>query len=337
MEKEFLDKIILTLLITAIFVLSFFVLRPILMTLFLAFILAYTFFPLYAFFFKRTKSKSFSAFIVTFFLVLFVVLPLIFLTPLLVMDVKSLYLSSQNIKISQGIKAIFSSNIYEEILKTIDLRFSEAVSKFFGYLASSFDSFIYGFPQLVINFIIFLFLFYYIIQNLDENFKEIKKLIPIKEEIMEKFAFEFKNVTKSIIYGQIFLGIVQGLLMGLFLYVIRFENSLFFTLIGILAGILPIVGQSLVSVPVGLILLSNGQIILAIVLFVYGNIVGWFIDGFMRPYILSERTILSVSLSFVGIIGGVYSFGIPGVIIGPPLLAYLVLIISFYKEEIHKK
>lgn len=334
MDKKNLDKAILISLGLIILLLSFFVLKPILAIIFLAFVLAYSLYPFYAFFFKKTKSKSFSAFLVSFILFFLILVPIVFLTPLLLKETMTLYNSAKEINITKEINFLFPSKFSEKTLQTIDNQFSVLTNNFFNSLINSFNSFLTTkLLSFLIGFAIFFFLFYYLIQNIEEISRELLLLIPLKKEVSEKFAHEFKNITLGIIYGQVLLGIVQGLLMGLFLYIINFQNVLFFTVVGIIAGILPLIGPSLVWIPVGIILLSKGQIILAIILVIYGSIVSWFFDGFVRPYIISERTVLSLPLSFVGMVGGVYSFGFLGLIIGPLVMSYLMLILSFYKEK----
>ncbi|MEM4719615.1 MAG: AI-2E family transporter [Candidatus Pacearchaeota archaeon] len=333
MDKKTIDNFLLFLLVLIILVLSFFVLKPLLTILFISFILAYSFSPLYNFLYKKIKSKAFSAFIIVFIFVLIIFLPLVLLTPTLIAEVRNLYLFTQNIELSETIRTISPYKFSEDTLKKIDTQFSLLNKDFFNFLTNFFSSFIYtNFPTILFGFIIFLFLFYYIIQNLDELSKEIFSLIPLKEEALEKFVLEFKNITKTVVYGQVLLGILQGLLIGLFLYVINFESIVFFTFVGIIAGILPIIGMSVVWIPVSLILLIQNKIVVAILLVIYANIVSLFIDGFLRPYIISERTLLSIPLSFVGVVGGIYAFGMLGILIGPLVLSYLILIINFYKE-----
>ncbi len=334
MDKKFFDKIIILTSFIVILILVFFVLKPILAILFLSFVLANSFLPMYNFLLKKLKSKGFSAFLVTLFLVIIIILPVLYFTPNLIKEVKNLYISSQKIKISEPIKTILPSKLSEDSLNYLDSQFENVLSKFFSYLFNSFNSFLYSkLPFFIVGFIVFLFLFYYIIQNTKEISNELISIFPIKEDTTKRFASEFENVTNGIIYGQFFLGIIQGILIGLFLYVIKFDSLVFFTFVGIIAGILPLVGLSLVWVPVGLILLVRGQIIIAILLVIYGNFVSWFIDGFMRPYILSEKTtLLNIPLSFIGMVGGAYAFGFLGVIIGPLVIAYLMLIIEYYKR-----
>ena len=73
----------------------------------------------------------------------------------------------------------------------------------------------------------------------------------------------------------------------------------------------------------------------------YGGLFVSTIDNLVRPYLLSKRSNLPIALSIIGTIGGFYSFGIAGLILGPLILAYCLIILEFYREgrldELFKK
>jgi len=68
-----------------------------------------------------------------------------------------------------------------------------------------------------------------------------------------------------------------------------------------------------------------------ILLFLWGILFVSTIDNFLRPYILSKRSNLPVVISVIGTIGGLYFFGIAGLLLGPLILAYVLIIIEFYQ------
>jgi predicted PurR-regulated permease PerM len=61
----------------------------------------------------------------------------------------------------------------------------------------------------------------------------------------------------------------------------------------------------------------------------------------LRPIFLSKNSNLNVALGVIGTIGGLYYFGIVGLILGPLILAYILIIFDFYREgklsELFKK
>ncbi|MEM4330883.1 MAG: AI-2E family transporter, partial [Candidatus Pacearchaeota archaeon] len=254
-----------------------------------------------------------------------------------IQETRDVYFKIKNYNIEGVLISILPSDSSNELLSTIKAQYNSIVNGFFSFLINKFNSFLVNLPAFALYFIIFIFLLYYFIIDQEKIENEIKKILPIEEKKKDVFFQEFRNITLGIFYGQILVGILQGVLLGLFLFTIKFENSLFLTFLGIIAGVLPIIGPSVVWIPASLILIAKGKIVVTLLLVLYGFFVSWFADGFLRPYILSKRSSMSLSLSFISMTGGVFAFGLIGIVLGPLFISYLVLIINFYKEKREKE
>lgn len=334
MEKKLFEKITFIFVVFLVLFLSYLTIRKILLALFFAFIFAFIFNPISNSLTKKVKNKNLSVIILIFFFFLLTLFPLLLLTPQLYKQTNDLFFKAQEIKFGDILNNLFPSfHLKQESIMQINLQFTKIVTNIFNAFFTQLSSFFINLPSILLYFSVFLFLFFFFLRDFDRIEKELFDLLPLSSEYKSIFLLEFRNITSTIIYGQIFLGILQGILMGLFLYIIKFDSYLFFTVIGIIAGILPLVGPSLVWIPVSLILLSSNKPVMAFLLVIYGLFVSWSIDGFLRPYIVSRKTKLSTMLSFIGIVGGVFSFGILGIIIGPLILSYLLIIIESIKKN----
>jgi predicted PurR-regulated permease PerM len=160
----------------------------------------------------------------------------------------------------------------------------------------------------------------------------VAKLSPFSNSTEKKFLKEFRGITDAIIFGQVFIGILQGLLLGAGLYLLGVPNALTLTFVAAILSVIPILGAWLVWFPVGIILLMTGKTFSGIFILLYGAFFVSLIDNFLRPYILSKRSNLHIVLSVIGTIGGLYLFGIVGLILGPLILAYVIIIIEFYQQ-----
>jgi len=75
---------------------------------------------------------------------------------------------------------------------------------------------------------------------------------------------------------------------------------------------------------VALILGSGGALAAALSVFVAGSIVLFIADHFVRPMIIGEGAKLPFLWVLLGILGGIESFGLVGIFLGPALMAVLV-------------
>ena len=84
---------------------------------------------------------------------------------------------------------------------------------------------------------------------------------------------------------------------------------------------------------VAVVLVVRGSIAAAIVVGVSGTIVLFIADHFVRPVIIGEGAKLPFLWALLGILGGVESFGLVGIFIGPALMAALVSLWRGWVEE----
>jgi predicted PurR-regulated permease PerM len=97
-------------------------------------------------------------------------------------------------------------------------------------------------------------------------------------------------------------------------------------LLGVVTGIFSVVpfASPLVFLGAGLWLLAESAIVAAIVLVAFGSLVVFVADHFVRPVLIGGSTQLPFVWVLLGILGGVETFGLLGLLLGPALLAVLV-------------
>jgi predicted PurR-regulated permease PerM len=160
----------------------------------------------------------------------------------------------------------------------------------------------------------------------------LQSLLPFPKEIEKKLFDSSKDITYSVLYGHFIIGIIQGLIVGIGFFIFGVPNALVITLLTIFAAILPMVGAALIWIPVVLYLIIAGNTFPAIGVFVFGCLSS-VIENLLRPFFVSKRTNLNSSLILIGMIGGVLSIGVLGLIIGPLVIAYLLILLELYRSK----
>ena len=158
------------------------------------------------------------------------------------------------------------------------------------------------------------------------------RIICEKEGCYKKFMEEFREITNTIVYGQFLIGVIQGLALGIGLFILQVPKSLILTFVAIVVSIIPILGSWLVWLPAGIFLITTGSVFKGIVLLIYGGLFVSSIDNILRPYFISKKSHMSIVIALIGVIGGLYAFGIVGLVIGPLILSYVMIIIDFYRQ-----
>ena len=322
-----------TIVLIVLVVLSFFLLRPILLSIIVGLILAFIFTPLYNWLYKITKYQNISAILVCLLLILLIVLPLWFLTPIIIEQSFEIYSASQQIDFVTPIKNIFPSLFASEKFSAeIGSIIHSFVTRITNSLMNSLSQLILDFPVLFLQSLVVFFTFFFVLRDKDKFISYIKSFSPFSKDIEEKLFESSKGITSSVIYGQFIIGIIQGLLIGIGFFIFGVPNALFLTLLASIAGIFPIIGTMIIWLPVLIYLLIAGNTFEAISILIIG-IISSHIDNFLRPIFVSKRTKMSSSLILIGMIGGLFLFGVLGLILGPLILAYLLIILEIYRRK----
>ncbi len=333
METIHFRRALTVLIILALVVLSFLVIQPILMSIIFGLILAFVLSPIYNFFFKLTKSPNFSTTIVIALLIVIVILPLWFLTPIVVNQAFKLYMSAQSMDYT---------SVLQNILPTI-FGSPEVASDFGGIIQSfvikggntvldSLSQLVLDFPILLLHLAVVLFALYFALRDKKQLIDYVKSLSPFAKEVENKLFKSSKDITASVLYGQVIIGILQGIIIGIAFFLFGVPNALLLTMLAVVLGVLPIVGPMFVWVPVCIYLLLTGDLVSAIGIFIFG-VIASNIDNILRPLFVSRLTKLHSAVVLIGMIGGLFVFGVLGLILGPLILAYLIIILEVYRSK----
>ncbi len=333
MDDTYFRKITTTVIVSVLIVLSFFLLKPIIFSVIVGFLLTFIFSPVYKWLYKKTKLKNLSATIICLFLLALIVLPLWFFTPIIIDESIKLYRVSQQLDIVTPLEKIFPSLFASaEFSQEVGSIIQSFIARVTNLLMNYFSDIILNFPTILLQLFVVFFTFFYSLRDNDQIIGYIKSLLPFSKEIEKKLFESTKDITFSILYGQVIIGLIQGIILGLGFFIFRVPNAFLLTATGILAGIFPIIGPAIVGIPVAIYLIIGGNSFSAFGILIL-TLISSFSDNLLRPFIVSRRTKIHTGLLLTGMIGGFLLFGILGIILGPLILAYLITIIEIYRNK----
>ncbi len=332
-KNNFKDLIIYTLVI-GLFILAFFVVKPVSMAIIYGVLLAYITHPIHKFLVKKIKNETVSAFIVCIGLFIIIIAVIAVILGSLFSQAIDLYASLKDQDFATAIanlipRSLLSPEMSSSLVDNIRSSVSNLILNFLG----KFNSFITELPILFLKLAVTIFVFFFSLRDGEKAIAYLKSVSPLKKETEEKFFKKFRDVTNSVLLGQIFVGVVQGTVAGIGFFVFGIPNALLLTLLSVLASIIPMIGPSIIWVPTLIFLLVSGRTETAFIFLIYNLFFTSLIDNIIRPMIVSKRTQINIAIIIIGMIGGILVFGIIGLIIGPLILAYVLLVIEIYKKK----
>ena len=332
-NEEYFKKVMTLVILVLLAILSFLLLKPILLSIIMGCILAFMFNPIHLFVNKHIQSKNISVSIVCLILAILIIIPFWFLTPLFIEQSIDLYVSIQNIDLVTPLKKFFPSLLASETFSSqVGQIISSFLTKTANSITNSFSNLLIDLPTLSLQFLVVLFTFFFVLRDEENLISYIKSILPFSKSIEDQLFEYSKSITSSVIYGQFVLGLFEGIIVGIGLFIFGIPNALLLTLLACLTGILPIIGTTIIWLPVVIYLIIGGHVPAAFGLIAFG-FSAYIIDNVIKPLIVSKRTSMHSAVILIGMISGVFFFGIIGFILGPLILAYLLILIEIYRNK----
>ncbi len=207
-------------------------------------------------------------------------------------------------------------------------------------LTSSLDNVVAFIPSLLNstanllgNLILILFFLYYMLYHGTDMERTLFKIIPLKDENTSILASETKRMVRANALGIPLISLIQGLTATLGYFIFGVDD---FALWGFLTGLFaffPIVGTMIVWVPLVIYMFAIGDTGHATALLFYSVLITGNVDYISRITIMKKMGNVHPVITVLGVIVGLSLFGFIGLIFGPLLVSYIVLLFKIYMNE----
>jgi len=319
---------------------------PIFDAILLGVVFAYMVRPLSSYIKKNISYKGVAVFIA----MTLVVVPLLFIGLFTITEIVKTFKASDVV------------NIVESAFSNINVLIDSVTDDFFVFFGVDFDSlsqntidsisekvaelsniaYIFIFdvtkkiPLLLFKVMLAAVLAFYFLRDGEKVNDKILQLVPdIHKEQFSHFLKSSDVVFQAVIIGYLMKAIFTMVLAIFVFYVFDVPNPI---LLGIATGILdfiPVIGPWIVEILLLVWYLQQGQYSYAISLFLASYFFISFIpEMYIRPRISGGAANIHPAIILIGIIGGLFAFGVMGIILGPLFLGVVIvaLRIYFYKE-----
>lgn len=124
---------------------------------------------------------------------------------------------------------------------------------------------------------------------------------------------------------QLTIVIITFILALPFFYLLGFEHVFFFSALAGLLKIVPILGPSILMAFLAVYAISiSDMTALLLLIFIGYPVVCAFPDLFIRPVLMGRRTCIHPVIMWIGFVGGLFTLGLVGFVLGPLILALLI-------------
>ena len=186
--------------------------------------------------------------------------------------------------------------------------------------------------RLLLLFALLLFALFYFFVDGRVMARRLRYLVPLRHLQQERLIESFKRVSRGVLVGTLFVALLQGVVGGVG-FAIAGLPGLFWGAMMAFAALIPVLGTGLIWVPAAGYLTLTGDWEWGLFVALWGLLVVVNIDTFLRPLLLREAARVSTFYIFLAVLGGLYAFGALGLLYGPLILSFAMVMLQIYGEE----
>jgi predicted PurR-regulated permease PerM len=201
------------------------------------------------------------------------------------------------------------------------------------YATDLFPSLLGSAANIIITLLVLYFLLYFMFVQIREFEAGLLKYAPFREQYAIKFAVALRNSTYSNVLGQGIIAVTQGALLANGFWIFGIPDPVFWGVIGAFISFLPVVGAPTLCIPASIVLFATDHTVKGILLLAYGLLFIGNIDNVLRMIINKRVANTHPLISVIGVFIGLPLFGILGLVFGPLLLSYFLLLIEIYETN----
>lgn len=178
-----------------------------------------------------------------------------------------------------------------------------------------------------------LFTMYYLFMEETYFLLGLRRYLPFRGETITELGESLKNNVNANVLGQVLVSVVQGLLTGLTLWIFGVPDALFWGVVAFFLAFVPFLGTPLVWGPAALYQYSQGHNGSALGIALVGFIVIINVDNVLRIMLAKRMGDIHPLVSLLGMVLGIKIFGVIGLVMGPLLVSYFMVLMEVFRKE----
>ena len=185
-----------------------------------------------------------------------------------------------------------------------------------------------------VNFLFMTLVFFYTLFFLQmDGAKLVERILyylPLDDHDERQLLDKFTSVTRAMVKGTLLIGLIQGTLAGLAFAVVGLDNAVFWGTVMAVLSIIPSIGSAVIWIPASIALVAQGHTGSGIGLALFCGLVVGGIDNVLRPLLVGRDTNMHELMIFFGTLGGLFMFGMSGLLIGPLIASLFITVWQIY-------
>lgn len=340
MKKETINKSVLLALVAGITLLFLSMIQPFLLAIFMAALFAAMTRPVYLYLVDVLRGRRYLASFANLLLLLFVVLiPLAVLLAVFI---------GQAINVGETVTPLVVDALQEpgtfrvwfeqlpfyEFLRPYENQLTgtaaDSIEALGGFLVGGLSTVAIGTAHFLFMALVFFYTLFFFQLDGPKVVERILYYLPLNDNDERRMLERFTSVSRAMIKGTLLIGLLQGTLAGFAFAVAGINNAVFWGTVMAVLSIVPGIGSAVVWVPASIVLIVQGHVVAGVGLMLFCGLVVGSIDNVLRPMLVGKDVNMHELMIFFGTLGGLFMFGMSGLLIGPLVASLFLTIWDIY-------
>lgn len=174
---------------------------------------------------------------------------------------------------------------------------------------------------------------FYLLRDRDRWSAWVRQLLPLSIDESEQIFERVRRSVHATMYGSVLMAVLQGALGGLAFFAVGLPAPLVWGVVMGFLSLIPSLGAWMVWWPAVFYLVGTGAMARGIALALWGFWVVGSIDNLLYPAIVGAELALHPLLVLLFIVGGIFTFGAAGLVLGPLLLSILDALLEIWRRR----
>lgn len=190
-----------------------------------------------------------------------------------------------------------------------------------------------GTLNFTLSLFLMIYLLYFFLRDGTAIIDRLVQVLPLGDARERALFARFAQVVRATVKGTFVIGAVQGTIGGVTFALLGIEGAVLWGVTMALFSLLPAVGAALVWVPAAVMLIANGDYTGGAILVAVGVFVIGLADNLLRPLLVGRDTRMPDYLILLATLGGLGTFGISGLVIGPLIAALFITVWEMFEAS----
>lgn len=280
------------------------------------------------------RNETIAALLATLLVLVLVVIPVFWVTSLLIGEAISVYriIGTNQFSVSDAVNDF--ENFVSTVIPGLHLDLVAYTQQGAQWFAGNLGAIFAGTASTLFSFFIAIIGCFYFFRDGKRFTDALIKISPLADMEDGLILRRMVMAVRGVATGTVLVAIIQGVSAAIGFTIFGFERAVLLGTLTAIVALIPGIGSSVIFIPAAGYLIFIGQYWVAAGVFIWWLVAVSVVDNVLGPYLMSRAHPMHPFLVLLSVLGGMALFGPIGFIVGPVITSVFLVLLEIYAQHI---